>query len=271
MRNLSLISLGLIACLSLSLHASAGPALSRSEAMQLILQTRYEPEADCGDWHLSGSEKAFFEKQIEGQTVAEHWRVCPYRQGTFTVQGRDRAYLLLQSQPAVEPGDCHSCSPLIGAAILEKGPDGWQLVNQSRYLAWGLGTFGQTPPAHFVDIGSDRKGFLIDSGYSNMGISIMHKVLIGEVNGKLVKVWQGPTVGNNSGMAPPHPRYQYQSQIKFVPVLNGRDNSWPELHQIVTGTYTDAKNRVVSVAGTRIYRFNGSVYRPIKVYPELGA
>lgn len=255
-------------------QATTSQEFTQAEAMKLVLQHRYEANDHCGNWELTDAEQKYFMKDVDGSPVESVWRVCPYQLHTFKQGSQERAYLLLQSNPAGPIMDCHICSPLMGSAIFEKQADGWKLLSQTRHLAFGLGTFGQAPPARFVKMGSERFGIWLESSYSGMGTTTVDHILLAEVNGKLAEVWRAATDGDNHGMVDIHPYYAYQSQLKFVPV---KGQLWPDLYQYVTGTayreddtrYASTGIKPVSVKETRVFKFDGQRYRGLKNYFKL--
>lgn len=268
---------GLLIRLGLAASALAWPAfgvdnLDPRQAMEQVMQKAPLTAKGCGSWTLSPEETRRRVQANQGSPVKPVWTLCPYQWHPFRQQGKERAYLLLKAEPAGDNGnDCHMCSPMLGAAIFEKRPTGWSLVRQQRDLAPGLGTFGQLAPAKLVALSPDRHGIQVSSGYTGMGINTLRQVLFVENGQGLAEVWNELTDSDNRGIGPSLPKYRFTSRLSFVPV---KGQVWPELHQIVSGTAlkeVQGRQRAVSVAGTRIFRFDGKRYRPIKGYFRLQA
>lgn len=269
-KPLKRFGLSLALAAMLPLLSAAAPALTAPNAMKLVLGPTYDADSHCGEWKLSEYDLAYFSRQLgrAPDQVAANWKVCPDKLLSYVENGESKAFMVLKVTPVGEDLNCHFCGPEIGLASFIYGPKGWKLKHQSRLLATGLGHMGAGAEAKLIPIQGQRQGVVLDSGFVQNGISGGHKTLLAEIDGWLYQIWEGPVSRSNEGSVD-QPRYSFDSSLRFVPV---KGRPWPELHQVIKGTrgvYAGKTLKVVPLNETRIYRFDGRKYKPVKAYSDL--
>lgn len=78
--------------------------------------------------------------------------------------------------------ECHSCAVNLTFAIFQRQSEEWILVSKQSNLP-PIGSWGQAPPAEFIQIGKNRFGILFRHNNTSSGISTGEIILISELDG----------------------------------------------------------------------------------------
>ncbi len=172
---------------------------------------RIKDQALWRDWAgWEGDNKlAQFESSVllkECQEIKEQW-TC---------------FVLTQSKPIewIKRGwGCHTCSVILGGAVLVQNHDGWQFVIKQPFID-DVGLNGTEPEITPVFIGHDQIGFWLNTQDIHMGYTISFLSLVTIINSNFELVFAIDTYEDNKGICDNPdfaPCYQYKSDVSLIP------------------------------------------------------
>ena len=178
--------------------------------------------------------------------------------------GQSKVLFLTKTRP--DDFTCHACSPLIGGAIFIHDDTGWVLGAINKFIV-SMGDSGEVRSlGKLVRIGNDKYGILFDLGDCHQGICYSYNVLIGEANGKLIKLlWIESTSGiaedgcvECDGKTTCKDCWSFKSEIRYV---NVKGNDYDEIEVVTAGTKEGPERIGVPFNQVRRYKFVEGFYK----------
>lgn len=174
-------------------------------------------------------------------------------------------------KPETDTGvfECHSCTPLIGAAVFVRDGDRWQ-VESSRAVVSRGGGFG-SPPNRFrvIEIGRDRIGIEMSDTYVGQGEAAVSRTIMvpwkGKVNESLGYTESNDNRGGCGGEEPPC------FSNRRTPIFVHRANpDYFDLRLTLSGTVLpdNGPYKPKSVHKVERFVFEDGYYKPIKLVTE---
>jgi hypothetical protein len=185
-------------------------------------------------------------------------RARPFFVQNTTENGVHKYYVLAWAKPAGQPFDCQGCAPLISAAVIVPGSDGWQLESVGR-AAIVFGDFGKPPEAELVEVGPQQHAFLLRSITSQAKTTANEALLVpwnGNVNDAMQWV---ASDSNQDDCGGAYPCFGYRRDLKFVLVPN---SEYGDIVLTLSGTDMSQKAPFTlhKVSGTERLRFQEGKY-----------
>jgi hypothetical protein len=104
-------------------------------------------------------------------------------------------HLLVISSVPIGEYSCHACGVLISAVIFRRDNSGWFEDASNAYLTTS-GSFGAPPKAEFSQLGPDRYGFNLASGYMGQGVETEYQEFFTAVGEKVASILQVQTLSS---------------------------------------------------------------------------
>jgi hypothetical protein len=204
-------------------------------------------------------------------TIAKGWKFSPddflgssaslqhnvYAVLPFDNSKTARWLLVVATAP---PGHtCHACAPVTGAIVFAPKAGSWQAVyDQPRVL--DLGAFGKPPSARIRSLDPSKPAVEFELGAMAQGFEATTLTLVAEVNQKLKEVLSLETEESNEAAdMPPAQTFKWQAKVETYPTVNA---GFPDIVVRYSGTISADNGKTIHpYSATRIYRFDGEVYR----------
>ncbi len=221
-------------------------ALTAERAMGLLYPA-FDSDAQRARWEPLPAERkqlgfAANVKTLESRAL---W-AAPFMQGE-----RERYYLLTRT--AAEA--CRNCQSLLGGALYEKSAEGWQLVRETKSIAW-LGATDQFLQGKIVKIGAEKLGVLYrwratNNGYTEEGDRLVAEDKAEDIEG-LHELFSAITSANNEADCTPSYRcWSYKSTLTFVPREGA---AYYDLRVATSGTKPDEEGMASAFEEVKTYR-----------------
>ncbi len=217
-------------------------ALTTEQAMGLLYPA-FDTDTQRARWEPLPAERkqlgfAANVKTLESRAL---W-AAPFTQGE-----RERYYLLTRT--AAEA--CRNCQGLLGGALYEKSAEGWQLVRETKSIAW-LGATDQFLQGKVVKIGAEKYGVLYRWRATNNGYTEEGDRLVAEDKKGLQELFSAITTANNEADCTPSYRcWSYKSTLMFVPREGA---AYYDLRVTTSGTKPDEEGMASAFEEVKTYR-----------------
>jgi hypothetical protein len=178
---------------------------------------------------------------------------------TYTESLPDKVIVATSITP--DDYDCHSCVPLI--KCYEWRRDSSDVGLEKEYYLGMYGSFGKPAFVHIVSIGKKEFAYLIESGFSNMGITAVNTLLVKEVNGKPVPLlYLEESDRSNSGDCndKDNPCYSYESKLGFE---TDSTNAYYDIFVRKKGTIVTQDKQLQKIDSLTRYSFKRDKYEAI--------
>lgn len=254
----------------IALHAQ--PPLTQPEALGRIYRD-YNPEKSTAQWECTAGQKK--EGPHEGWPCAEEnatVSVSVVMMAEVEEYGADMVYLVASAKPAGSPGgyECHACAPALGAAVFVAQEGNWAL--QSANPAVGFcGGCGYPPAVDFVEVGAQRRGFVLSMEDEGQGFSASFSVLVIPVGKTVSGVWSIHDEEDDLGAYDPTGKLnklvQHRSSAAFKFVAGdstggNADRDFYDIEVISRGDNHDDWGQPTKTQDwTEVYRFKDGRYR----------
>ncbi|VAW30492.1 hypothetical protein MNBD_CHLOROFLEXI01-4786 [hydrothermal vent metagenome] len=123
--------------------------------------------------------------------------------------------------------ECLACFPNLIFAVFQRQAEEWILVSKQSNFS-SIGSWGQAPPAEFIQIGQNRFGILFHHNNTSSGITIGEIILISEIDGAFQLIFR-----EQVALRYIEEGWGYDSEVAFIEDI---EHDWYKIQIITIGT-----------------------------------